>query len=282
MAVFKFSPIFELATNSDRPDATVHRVGGWSESWYIEGSDVADVERRCLDYCIARAQMLPTGAAIIGQRYQQVDPGIGASQTRNIRYIGGLVLCDVPQMALLVRQLGSSGSRRRMIEFRGIPDAYVIRGEYTPSDTFERAVANVMTNIHGGYNPAGRYNQGPFQMRVRSRTALLAVDNIADNGAITWVADPALPNGTLVRPYRMKNTAGKSVQGVYKYLTGVTPITGKLLAWNKGTVIGQNMRVVAYGWEALTGGYYVQRATLHKVGRPFELYVGRVSRRNRA
>ena len=74
----KITFLFQLATNVSTPSAVARRIGGWSESWYSADATISAAITRVNatigdwgDNIIgSRAALLPTGASIVGQRFQ--------------------------------------------------------------------------------------------------------------------------------------------------------------------------------------------------------------------
>src|SRR4051812_2176397 len=98
----KYTAIFELSTNNSNT-AQGHRVGGWSETVYYNGSVNAVNIAQFTNLCQRRARFLPASAAVVGQRYQNIDP-VGGASTGSVRFPGNANYGnDVPQMSLLCR-----------------------------------------------------------------------------------------------------------------------------------------------------------------------------------
>lgn len=130
----KCTMLFQQSTINSNTGVAV-RVGGWSESWYSTGEYSSGLATKFRLLCARRAILLPTGAAIVGQRYQKVAP-VGASVTSAFTYAGVAGRpCDVPQIALFLRTPSRNFPNIRPVTLRGVPDARVVTGEYANDTT---------------------------------------------------------------------------------------------------------------------------------------------------
>jgi len=132
MSATKVTLLFNAVTKN--PAAQAERSAGFSESYYSDlAIDSAQLAQNWTDLCNARAGLLATNVSIIGSRYQVVDPAGGSRQFDN-NYPPGLTLPnDLPGVALqwTVRSAGTPNQRSLIL--RGVPDACVATGEYTPA-----------------------------------------------------------------------------------------------------------------------------------------------------
>ncbi len=143
--ITKCTMIIELATNTSDPNLAARRLGGWSESWYDDGTPPTRVR---LAECVGcRGALLPRGGAVVGQRYQQLNP-TGPSQSTSNRFPGNALLgTDQPQSSLLCKVPGIGVRNVRPMLLRGIPDTMCVEGEFSPSPEFQTALNNFFLEL---------------------------------------------------------------------------------------------------------------------------------------
>jgi len=201
--IVKCTALFELTTNPASTTTAPHRIGGWSESVYdVVGSFGSTTVNAFKEVCRQRARLLPAGAAIVGQRYQIIDPP-GLSTTDNTRYPGReTVSPDVPQMALLCKAPAKSASNFKNLILRGIPDARVEQGEYSREAPFTQA-------LNAYFGALDRFF---FKARDLTQTAYPLIDILA-NGTYQTEGSTTLAEGDMVRVLRAENTSERRVGG---------------------------------------------------------------------
>lgn len=278
----KCTALFQLATNVDFPNNAARRIAGWSESWYYPGNSIPNAitifagQNLVLGlsipgWCLYRAALLPGGASIIGQRYQVVNP-TGPSQTVGAVFPGSEgEPADIPQQALLIYcpALGSNNVRRSTL--RGIPDARVIEGEYTPSQAFSTAVTSFFAFLSN------------FQFRARDLSQpTFTILNITTLGVVTTEAPNTITAGQMVRVLRTRTADGDLVGGRFQVSgTGPGNTVFTLNGWTPAeATTGGRVRVDAIAFPFINGGACVLgRTVTRRVGRPFTVYRGRRSKR---
>lgn len=264
---WKYTAIFEQSTNLTG-GSIGHRIAGWSESIYAMAFSPLYVTD-FYDWCRVRAQLLCAGAAIVGQRFQQVDP-VGGSSTSNRRFPGQLSLVqDVPQMALFWRQPGLNAPNSKPITLRGIPDDLVKEGEYKPFFLIPTFLQQYCTE------------NARWQFRGRDLTQtnipLISVD--ANGLAETSIAHPYAANDR-VRVLRTMNVNGKRQGGVFTVIAPITTFSLTFRAWNLGATLWGKLRKEATIYPYPTALFEATpRVIVRKVGRPFGGYRGRASTR---
>lgn len=269
MATTKLTMMFQLQTQLNSK-AIGGRVAGWSESWYYPGevsqAIAAAVGTRGL--CQLRANMLPRTGAIVAQRYQVVDSvPPGPSTTRYVNFPGGSFETDIPNVAILVNVPGQGVRNVKKLILRGIPDQFMIDGEYTPDSVFEPITFKFFAAL-----AAWRFRGQDFN------AAQKAINFISSTGDVNMVDNVTFTNGQKV------TISGNS-----------DPLTGRKIKTSTWTVLNPSGKVfTARGWKqanSTDGGQArlvspaffqpvitdieVERATVRKVGRPFDLYRGR-------
>lgn len=269
MAQFlKCTMLIQVATV--KPDGTPGRIGGFSESVYNDTLGTEGINQ-FLKLCEKRAAMLPKFAAVVGQRYQVVNPK-GASSTGSARYAGRFDEdADMPQMALYAR-IGSSGvTNLRPLYLRGMPDEMVKRGEYSPTPGFVTAVANYFNEITGFYFKGRDLTLSPAK-----------ISTIAEDGTFVLNTPLTFDVNSVVQISRTNLPFGGQ-QGAIAYVQTKTDSThGKLYAanWPYGITKGGSMRIFAEQFFVMQGNTAkIKGSVVKKVGRPFDQFRGRASAR---
>jgi hypothetical protein len=281
MAV-KCTALFQLATNVDFPNNPTRRLAGWSESWYFAGSSIQNAQSLFQGinlvggigipgWCSLRAAMLPGGAAIVGQRYQVVNP-TGPSQVTGQLFPGSSgATADIPQQAILiyVPALGANNIRRSTL--RGIPDPIIVEGETAFTPAFTTALSSFFSFLQN------------FQFRARDLSQpTFTILNITAAGVVTCETPHTLQVGQMVRILRTRTADGDLIGGRFQVSAigpGNTVFT--LLNWTPAeATTGGKVRVDAIVFVPVNpAGCVAGRAVTRRVGRPFTQYRGRRSRR---
>jgi len=273
MPVFKATMLITLNTNQTGASLNT-RVGGWSESWYTDRTGPDLLPRDFNRLGRLRAALLPNGARIIGQRYQQVDPK-GSSSTGSIVFPGTAgIACDIPAMSLFYRARGQGVLNQRPLYIRGIPDARVVEGEYSPSNTYTQALTAFFNGL------------ALWRFRARSlvadATPFLTIQQSAPTVgtyittiANTWAVDNIVQiSGVLVN--------GRKVEGQFRVSAVSTPQTGTFENWTAGNGTGGKgfFKSTFYPLvEPTSLDPNSGRIVTKKVGRPFGQFRGRASAR---
>lgn len=270
MPFIKCTMLIEARSAVSSPSVRA-RIGGWSESWYDNSSTLTDVVRaRFVTLCTRRAALLPQGTQITGQRYQIVDP-VGASSTGSRIYPGSAgTQADIPQMALLMRIPGQGVANHRPVYLRGLPDARVVEGEYSPSAVYTNALSLFLQALVG-WNFRGR----------NLAAAAVPILTIDVNGVFQLETDSALGAGSMVRVLRTNLLAGGQFGGRFRIAAMPTARTGTLADWSAGPAVGGRLRLDSIIYPevgpGLTVDDVISRVVTKKVGRPFSEYSGRRS-----
>jgi len=272
MPVYRYDMLLQLTTSPTQAGKAIAHSGGWSEShWRADLLPPSNVNiQRLLN---ARAACLPRQAAMIGLRIgtftlagNKVLPG-PTSITRFLKP-GGAFDCDVPQMGLeLSGSTGGANSSR--FTMRGIPDAQVVNGEYAPSVAFKNRVQEYMNSLSG--------NNWAMLGRVLSNPTYRIV-GITGLGVATFTAAPAVAVGDYMRLLRTKDEDQFPVEGAFY----VSAVVGNTVTYaNFPAVVVRDSgnarkdEVAIYSFLDVN----TSRVVVRKVGRPFEQYRGRRSKR---
>jgi len=270
MARFKCTAIFSSATNVSDTNSPTRRTGGWSETFYYNGSFEAALsafQQGANSFCATRAALLPTGCGIIGQRYQQTSP-VGPSATRSQLFPGRTATpADVPQMALLCSVPGVGVPNVRPMTLRGIPDEYVVEGEFSPSrpysDALKKFFNSGLTNL---------YFKGKDKTQPKIDIATVTAGQV-----VTTVLPHGLAVGDSVLIAKNKVTASGNTQkaiGLVVSVTSATIFTTESLNLFAGTGGYAQKQIVIYV-QVDPPNVQFSRIVVRKVGRPFVQYRGR-------
>lgn len=281
MPVYKFSMLFNFTSAISTPTAPLHRTAGWSESWYFTDTSVAGVlgyftgsDGRSVRPGLVpkRATLLPLGTAITGYRIQQVSPP-GPSQSGAFNYPGIQGnLADVPANALLCKSPGVGVNNIRRFFLRGIPDAFIVEGEFNPSYAYSVDLTGFFLNLFG------------IQFRGRDLSQpTFRIVSIVTTGGITTVTTetpPTFVSGAMVRILRSLDT-GRNLRGGRFQCSGSSiGNTFQIANWGFGNTTGGSARLDAIVYPTVDSvNSNFQRILVRRVGRPFGGYRGRRSKR---
>jgi hypothetical protein len=261
MATVKVTTLFQATTDS-------RRVAGWSETWYFDGTLDAAFDA-VKNLAKKRGMFLTAGAAMIGFRcqvlgeraqiFKQVNPGQCGDST------------DIPQMALTCSCLAAGLTNQKSFIVRGIPDGNVVGGAFQPSPAFTAGFTQWSAGI------AGR-----FRFKALNLAATKAkVVTIGADGTFSFAEPLAYNVGDTIQIIRAKNINGNNASGFFYVSAKTDAQNGKFLNYAKGIVSLSGLaRVRSYVYPTITpGSIQFGQVTTRKVGRPFDLYHGRATRR---
>jgi hypothetical protein len=255
-------------------------LGGWSESLIWDANTLSPLLNALrIGYggkpalLPARAALLGKGADIVGVRFYQ--GGTGKGQSLALQYPGAAgVETDVPQMALLIKAAPASAVVTRRFTLRGIPDGVIQVGEFNPPTWFVTAVANY-------FDALGNFS---FSAVDPGQTTYPIVSvNGAGEVRINGPFPPFTVNQVV---YIQKTIDANGIARSAKLPIGSVDPTN-----NKFTVIGWTFSVCTGGiatakskanFQINSANCAVSRVVVRKVGRPFEQYHGRRSKRRRS
>lgn len=269
--MMKCTMLFGYASNAAGA-SVVTRTAGWSESIYQVGTSIPTVRAQFEVLCRKRAALLPDKCALIGQRYQIVNP-VGASQSFDTQFPGsGLRPADIPQMALLVKLIGSATRNTRAMMLRAIPDAMVIDGEYVPDSNYRSLVTVLMNELSGGAWSFRARDLGQPQFPI------LSIAQTGTDGIVTAEVDVPYVVGDFVRILKTRNVGDRAVGGRFRVSAATGGNVFTLQNFTLGNTTKGQVRkdLVIY---PNVGSATPVRISTHKVGRPFNAYRGRRSKR---
>lgn len=257
MAFYKVSMLIQLATGNNR-------VGGWSESLYLDKPDSGAALVAIKTLAVLRAATLPASARIIGTRATlPSNPGLSQAVPQALPGVVGNPN-DVPQMALLVKLFTNEGTQRSLI-LRGIPDDFVKLGDYTPDTAYTAAMNAFLTGLTG------------YAVRSRDRAnPTLPLMSVTAGGLVTTTADHALVVGNSVKFYRTNDSQGRAIKDTFRVSAVTDARTFTVVPWGGVPVLrGAVRKLSAPAFYTILNDSRPQRAVVRKVGKPFFQYVGR-------
>lgn len=275
----KMTQFLQITTNVSLTAGTLQRIGGWSEGWYYPGTSIQGaIDAYTTEIAglpalgAARGALLPRGGAIVGQRFQQVNP-TGPSQSTAFRFTGEFMNnTDQPQAALLMRVKALNANNVRLHIIRGIPDIQLVEGEFSPQPGYLTSVNRYISSL------------GNWLFRGRDLSIQpVNIFTISSAGLVTTEAPHGLVVNDLVLIQKSLDADGLFVSGRFMVAT-VGPGTNAFTttAWTAGACTGGRVRKDGIVFPTVNPGQTtVSRAVVKKVGRPFVQYRGRASRRRR-
>lgn len=269
MAITKLQMYIDVITGQGDGTSAIGRKGGWSEGWYDDTEPSTQQIGQFRALCSARAAMLPPSAAVVAQRYQQIDP-MGPSSVDLRKFPGTSKTTDFPALSLFCRVRGNGVRQRRPTWIRCIPDEFITAGEYTPDRGFKTAVDRFQVQLQG-------WN---FKCQALGEQTV-PIMNIDANGVFTLAEDlDDLVDRTRVAINRTTQTATKNQKGGKFWVRVNDEGVHTLVGWTLGACSGGTMRLVINQYpEIPAGALTTGRIATKKIGRPFERFVGRRSKR---
>lgn len=245
---------------------------GFSEG-YITSTSSFDSEVSFLrnNLAVKRAAILPPSTRIIGARFYQ--PGGGRAVPVALSLPGTSNITGLANKAVLCTSNNSSAAVPRKWWVHNMPDAQVVGGEFRPSNFFASRFTAYLDAM------------GEASWMGLVRTSNINVVTISAAGLVTCSGAHAFAVGQFVTLSKTLRSDGTKFGGLFRVST-VGPLSSQLtlLDWEegdctKGNMYLKNMTPYVIG---ASGRPLVNRAGTRRVGRPFDLYRGRSSRRARS
>lgn len=275
----KCTILFNLVTGG-AAGQTLQRQGGWTESLYADQPTIDQIRQNFfgqggnplfgnIALCPARAALLPTGAQIVGQRIQQVDP-VGPTTSTGFVYPGGSGLAtDVPQMGLLTTLPAVNVRNVRRWIIRGIPDARVVNGEYSPAAQFSNDISTFFTVL------------GAWNFRALDLNAVgVDIINIDATGKVTSNGNSPFVQFDVIQLNRVQTGNGTVLSGKFQVATiGPNNNNFTLGNWTFGLCTGGRARKIAFIYPFIDAARIaINRVVVKKVGVPSIRFRGRRSK----
>jgi len=272
----RFSFLFQIVTDPVNKADAISHIGGWSEQHCWPGV-IAGTSPQVASLATKRAVLLPSQASLVGVRRTQFSTSgnkiiSSGSQTFGVARPGGTAVTDLPQVALTLKIASEAGTNSSLQCLRCIPDTFMQRGEFQPSDNYRSLLRLYCDELQ---------NQNWAFMGRDTSQPTAAVTSIVDN-KITSSVELGVAVGDYLRLLKVVNSVtGDPISGSFR----VTAVIGK-----ESTVVGLPAGAVALDSglvrkDVITicniGRAEFNRAVVRKIGRPFEAYRGRASNRRR-
>lgn len=271
----RISLLFALTTQPADLGKAIPHSGGWSETLWQDLDFGASVQQRALRLANKRAQLLPASATIIGVRYQTFTLSVnrflpGGTSTATLQLPGNANWPgDLPQAALLLNAQSTDNQNTRRWALRGMPDQFIINGEYQPTPQFTTKINAYFQELSDDnfYFP-GRDLSQPDRRVIAIANTVVTVDNGA-----------SFVQGGYLRFHRCIDALKDPVEGSYVITNvNVNAITLGGFAPRTLTQPSGTCRNDVAVMVKITSANF-SRAVIKKVGRPFAQYRGRASRR---
>lgn len=269
----KITYIFDYSSEPADTAAAASHKGGWSETLWLPGS-TPELDK-CRRIASQRTRLLPETVRIIGYRQQLYTIVAGQFQAggANMVLLGfrGRVgyRPDLPQVSLSLKASAFNATNTRRFTLRGIPDEQMENGEYQPTPAYDNNVTLYGQDlVDEGFAFPGRKLDEPFS----------DVKEIV-NSKLKVVGATTFNEGDRVLLKGVRDVNGDPVVGQF-VVTGVAAGQFTLGNMDPNIVVGQKGRVCKV-INALFSISQVEtgRAVVRKIGRPFEQYRGRRSKR---
>lgn len=267
--------LMQIATNpGDRSAASPH-IAGWSESWWT----ITPIDPTA-DYITSlaskRAALLPAQGSVIGYRLANYTISGNrllptGSSTGKLQYPGNPTRpTDLPQVALEMSGSSSGVANTSRFVLRGIPDEMMVGGEYQPSGAFKGSVT-VFSNelIMRAWAFLARDLTQPNVKVLSAAGGVLRVEastGAALNDYVRFRRVYDDDNVPISGAFRVTNVADGGLTLTLSNFTRVVTVANGTV--RKDLLALQLFRTIN-----------PSRAVIKKVGRPFESYRGRQSKR---
>jgi len=263
------SPIIGLSGRSHQ--------AGWSEHvWWATNESITDLKAALITGSPGRYGLLPArsgvlnaNAAIIGVRLYEGGAGRGALLPLGYPGLGGNP-CDIPQMSVLCKGTAQNFAVARRWTLRGIPDGQVTLGEFDPTVNFAARLRFYFDALQNFYFRA-----------IDASNVPVAVHDVQSTGLVTLMNPSPFVIGNFLTFRGMLNTVGRRV-GATGFVTAIGPMANQftigawlILSTSGGTAVLRSRSLYPFFSPSTSAVRIVTR----KVGRPFEQYRGRASRR---
>jgi len=253
----------------------VARTGSWTESLYGP-SDVPAITAllkgprnppSVFPYLQARANILNNAATIVGVRLYL--SGAGKGQLIPAQYKGVYGRGDQPSAALSLLATAKDSGQSRRWDIRGVPDDQIKNGEWAPTTDMAHRMKELFASMSGlGWMKKSSLNQ-------------VDIFNITAPGVVTTRVVHGFGIGNIVTIKRTYNQSSQTQQGGEFKVSGTPDATTvTLVGWTGGACRGGTISMDTESFQDFgQSDLGVRKATNHKVGRPFDAFRGRKSKK---
>jgi len=271
MAAWKLTAVFKYLSGNTG-GGWINMPGGWTESLYF-GNINASTRSSFNTWCQRRAGLLPNFAVIRGQRFQQVDP-VGAAQTASVNFPGqsnAAFAQDIPQVSLLLRLRATGVNNVRSYRVACLPDVMVTRGEFNPDFEYRALVNSFLAETNGWW----------FRGDDLTLPRVL-IKTVSSAGVMEFASDIALAVNDQVKVTNTFDAFGKPVSGIFRVNNATSLRIVNLANWNAGACTNGSAKKYSPIYPVITDALNsISRIVVRKIGRPFEQYRGRRSKRRK-
>jgi hypothetical protein len=260
--------------------ASRQHIGGWTELLWWPTDSVKDLMSALKTGAAgvtallqARAAIMSAAASIIGVKLYSGGAGKGA--TNAVAYPGNsLYVEDIPQMALLCKSNGLNTTSVRRFTLRGVPDSMVDQGEFKPTALYANLVADY-------FNSLKAFGFKAIDPATSKKAKIFNIDAGGNVKTTDGVNPFAVPSIVLVS--RTVDLNGNLVSFKSTISAGAAGTQFKVDNWTAGACVGgtalqNNLGLFLFD----SASAAVSRVVTRRVGRPFESYRGRRSKRRKA
>lgn len=221
---------------------------------------------------VRRAAILPAEVRILG--FRLYNDGNGAGRVVQSYLSGQFGNLNVAGDSLLTETRSTSTSAQRKFWIHCVPDGMVQRGEFTPTNQYAALVDTYLSYL--GSN---------FSWYSNVKTLVGKILTISANGLVTLFGANPYAVGDQITIQRSYDPVQQRFRGGKFYVATVGPLGTQftISGWVHGDCQGGQSFIPsrAIGSLGAGDGLSVIRAGIRKVGRPFEAYRGRVSKRRK-
>lgn len=262
-------------TDKAAPNSSIKYAGGQhafgaSESFWSTLSIGSALYAKLDALAIARAAILPKQCVILG--FRLYNDGTGVGTIRQSGLTSSFYTLNTANDALLIRtgQVGTGSQRHFWLHY--LPDGQTQNGEFTPDVVYAAVLKNYLDNLAANFS---------WYSQVRSNFTKIVTISAA--GLVTFAGANPFAVGQFVTISRAFETATHRFRGGLYQVQTVGPLANQctLLGWQFGACTNGAawQRSRSIGSLGSGDGLTVERAGTKKVGRPFDLYRGRQTRR---
>jgi len=256
-------------------------IGGWTEHLWYPTDDIGKLwtaltvtNDPLINWGLLqlRADMLTENASIVGVRLYEGGSGKGIFRAFSVPGRYSAANSDIPSLALLAYVGLATTVKAKRLTLRGMPDHQAKGGEFTPDQSMQDSLRYYGLAL------------GAFGAVTKNDNAGLPIINVTDVGVVqlNGIA-PTFGIGVQVQFRQMVNQYGQRVGGKFATTAINSPSNQFTVAgWNLGPCTGGNVLVQTSSLKTIIPGSLVaSRLVTRQVGRPFEQYRGRSSKRRR-
>jgi hypothetical protein len=250
---------------------TEHQFG-CSESFWSDLTIGNALRVKLLDLAVKRAILLPAECSIVA--FRLYNDGTGASQTVPVGQSGIGGTLNTPYDSLLLSTRANGTATQRKFWLHCVPDGQITQGEFRPTSTYAGFLATYLGSAGLG---------GIGNWIAETRSLYTRIQTIASDGTINFEANNPFAVEQFITISRAYNRSQQRFYSGRFHVQAAGPglTQCKVTGWPQiATTGGAAWIPTKTSVSFLNGaGLYAERSGSRRVGRPFLLYRGRVSKR---